>query len=137
MSKIDQIIESNAEIRSDYKTLTSLIKYFISGFSVVIVLFITFMIQTRDDIATIKATLVTSDNIYTLKKDIDKIGSTLDNYILFSDYSNIENGRALIITDAIYELGNRVDLSADELFRLKESLKLKLEHQITLHKKKD
>ena len=60
--KLDEIILSNAEIRQSYKTLTSLIKGFITICGFVMVLFITFMIKASSDIAAIKAVLATKDN---------------------------------------------------------------------------
>ena len=127
--KLDEIIISNAEIKQSYSTLISLMKGFIAGCSLVIILFITFMISARSDIATIKATLATKDNIVKLE---ERLHNEMGVYISLASYLEIEYQRTLSVSDIICDLGRLVHIKDEELEKLRTTCIFKLNNNAKL-----
>lgn len=134
--KIDDLIESNAEIRQSYKSLLSLMKGFVAGCSLVMVLIITFMIDTRSDMATIKAVLATKDNITTLREEIRKGDERLHNemgvYISLASYIAIEYQRGITVADLFLDFGRIVNIREEELEKFRTSAMFKLNNNVKL-----
>lgn len=134
--KIDELIESNAEIKQSYKSLLSLMKGFVAGCSLVLVLFIMFMIQTREDIAEIKSTLATKDNIVKLREEIrqgdDKLHNEMGIYISLVSYIAIESKRSMTVADLFYDFGRVIHVKDEELERFRTSAIFKLNSDIKL-----
>ena len=141
--KIDELIESNAEITKSnvrieekYRSLVSLIKGFIAGCSIVIILFITFMIQTREDIATIKSTLVTTENIVTLRAEIravkDKFHNELGAFLTLNSYIAIEAQRSITVAELFYLFGKEVHVKDEELEKFRNTAIFKLNNNVKL-----
>lgn len=134
--KIDELIESNAEIKQSYKSLLSLMKGFVAGCSLVLVLFIMFMIQTREDIAEIKSTLATKDNIAKLRDEIrqgdDKLHNEMGVYISLVSYIAIESKRSITVADLFYDFGRAVHVKDEELEKFRTSAIFKLNNDIKL-----
>jgi len=134
--KIDKIIETNAEIKQSYKTLVSLIKGFFAGCGLVFVLVIAFMIDTRSDIAEIKATLATTENIATLREEIRKVDEKLHNeigrYISLVSYIAIETNRSITVADLLVYLGRLVNVKEEELEVLRSTSISKLNNSVNL-----
>ena len=130
--KIEELIRTNAAINESYKTLVSLMKGFVIGCSLIIVLIIGFMINTRSDIATILAVLATKDNISTLKDDIYK---EMSRSISVNTYIEIERQRALTCAELFYDFGmmiNRVDvhIREEELEKFRTTSIFKLNNNV-------
>lgn len=134
--KIDKILESNAEIRQSYKSLLSLMKGFVAGCSLVLLLIITFMIDTRSDISTIKAVLATKDNIVKLREEIRqgdlKLHNEMGVYISLVSYIAIETKRSMTVADLFYDFGRVVNIKDEELERFRTSAIFKLNSDIKL-----
>ena len=139
--KIDELIESNIEIKQNYKTLISLIKGFIAGCSIVIVLFITFMIQTREDIATIKSTLATTENITTLRAEISaldkKFFNELGSFLTITSYIEIEAQRTISLADVLEDFGRVVNVRDEELEKFRNTAIFKLNNNVKLGTSRD
>jgi hypothetical protein len=140
--KIDELIISNAEINQSYKTLLFIIKSFVAGCSIVLILFIMFMIQTREDIATIKATLATTENIISLKSDLKDAELRLHNemgiYISLISYIEIEKQKAITVADLFCIFGDRyMNIKEEELERFRTTAIFKLNNNLSLGTTRD
>ncbi len=134
--KFNELVESNAEIRQSYRALVSLMKGFIFGCSIVMVLFIAFMIDTRSDIATIKATLATTENITTLRDEISaldkKYNGVLGGYLSLTAYIEIEAQRSIAVADVLFLFGQKVNVRDEELERFRNTAIFKLNNCVKL-----
>ena len=146
--KLDRLIESNVEIQKNYaliqqshKTLISLIRNFIIGCSFVIILILTNIITTRSDMATIKATLATTDNIVTLREEIragdEKNRNEIGRYISLVSYIAIEAERARIVSELFVTFSNQflsrdVHIKDEELERFRNIAIAKLNNAANL-----
>lgn len=134
--KFDELIQSNAEIKQSYRTVISLLKGFIGGCSLVIILIVTFMIDTRSDISEIKAILATKDNIATLREEIrdgdKKNHDEIGRYISLVSYIAIENQRSITVADLMCDLGRLVHIKEEELEKLRTTAIFDLNNSVNL-----
>ena len=124
------------KINSKLEIHLTLMRWFMAACAVLIVLFITFMIQTRSDLATIKATLATTENITTLEKKIAaldiKFHNELGAFLTISSYIAIEAQRTITLADVLYDFGRDVNVKDEELERFRNTVIFKMNNNVKL-----
>lgn len=116
-------------------------KGFVAGCSLVMLTFIIFMIDTRADIAAMKATLVTNDNMATLRDEIregdKKNHNEIGRYISLVSYIAIEAERSVAVSDLFVSFGRRflskdVHIKEEELEKFRTTSIARLNRSVRL-----
>ena len=128
--------EMGEKINGKLEVHLTLMRWFMAACGVLIVLFITFMIQTRSDLATIKATLATTKNITTLEKKIEsldkKVFNELGAYITIASYIEIEAQRTISLADVLEDFGRTVNVRDEELEKFRNTVIFKMNNNVRL-----
>ena len=111
---LDDIKKSQRKMEVDTRINSLTLRGAAGFFGIVSLFFIGFMISTSERITKIESTLITTDNVVKMKKEI---AEKFSNYLKLTSYFEIEANRALTVIDYIDFIAYKVKIKEEELER--------------------
>ena len=111
---LKEIQESQAKMEISTKINSLTLRGAAGFFGIVSLFFIGFMITTSERITKIESTLITSENVIKIKKEIN---DKFSNYLKLTTYFEIEHNRALTVIDYADLIAFKAGVKDEELER--------------------